>query len=64
MAGSVGKAVAESAPVAQVRAAIDEASPVFGNQQLPPAEKDKQLRTIAARYFDFAYMAKSAMGTH
>jgi len=55
---------AESAPVAQVRAAIDEASPVFANKQIPPQEKDKQLRTIAEKYFDFGYMAKSAMGTH
>jgi phospholipid transport system substrate-binding protein len=64
LAGAIGNAAAESAPVAQVRAAIDEASPVFANQQLPPAERDKQLRTIAEKYFDFTYMAKSAMGTH
>ena len=55
---------AESAPVAQVRAAIETASPVFANKQLPPQEKDKQLRAIAESYFDFGYMAKSAMGTH
>lgn len=55
---------ADSAPVAQVRAAIDMASPVFANKQLPPQEKDKQLRAIAEKYFDFSYMAKSAMGTH
>jgi phospholipid transport system substrate-binding protein len=57
-------AAAESAPVAQVRAAITEASPVFANSQIAPAERDRQLRVIAERYFDFAYMAKSAMGTH
>jgi phospholipid transport system substrate-binding protein len=55
---------AESAPVAQVRAAIVEASPIFANNQIPPAERDKQLRVVAEKYFDFAYMAKSAMGTH
>ncbi len=55
---------AESAPVAQVRAAIEEASPVFANKQIPPQEKDQQLRTIAEKYFDFNYMAKSSMGTH
>lgn len=57
-------AVAESAPVAQVRAAIDEASPVFANKALPPAERDQQLRVIADKHFDFGYMARSALGTH
>ncbi len=55
---------AESAPVAQVRAAIDQASPIFANNRIPPAERDKRLRVVAEKYFDFAYMAKSAMGTH
>ena len=64
-AGAIGLvAAAESAPVAQVRATIDEASPVFANNQLRPAEKDQQLRRIAEKHFDFGYMAKSAMGTH
>jgi phospholipid transport system substrate-binding protein len=57
-------AAAESAPAAQVRAAIDEASPIFANSQIAPAERDKQLRVVAEKHFDFAYMAKSAMGTH
>ena len=47
-----GPAAADSAPVMQVRAAIDQASPVFADKQLPPAEKDKRLSTIAEKYFE------------
>jgi len=57
-------AAADPAPVAQVRTTITEASPVFANRQLPPAEHDRELRKIAEKRFDFAYMAKSALGTH
>jgi phospholipid transport system substrate-binding protein len=57
-------AAADPAPVAQVRTTITEASPVFANRQLPPAEHDRQLRAIADKHFDFAYMAKSALATH
>jgi phospholipid transport system substrate-binding protein len=57
-------AAAEPAPVAQVRTTINEASPIFANHQLPPAEHDRQLRAIAEKHFDFRYMAKSALGTH
>jgi len=55
---------AEPAPVREVRATIAQASPVFANQALPPAEHDRQLRAIAEQHFDFAYMSKSALGTH
>src|SRR5712671_1231027 len=57
-------AAALSPPVAEVRAAINEATPVFNNHALTPAEHDKQLRAIAEKHFDFAYMARSAMGAH
>ena len=55
---------AASEPVAEVRATIDEAGPIFANTQLAPADRQRQLRKIATRHFDFAYMARSAMGTH
>jgi phospholipid transport system substrate-binding protein len=51
-------------PVEEVRTTINEATPVFSNHQLPPAEHDRRLRVIAEKHFDFNYMAKSAMGTH
>jgi phospholipid transport system substrate-binding protein len=50
--------------VAEVRTTIDEATPVFANQQLPPNERNQRLRAIAEKHFDFAYMARSALGTH
>jgi phospholipid transport system substrate-binding protein len=55
---------ASTDPVSEVRAAIDEAEPVFTNASLSPADRQQKLRDIASRYFDFAYMARSAMGTH
>jgi phospholipid transport system substrate-binding protein len=59
-----GVAASEPAPVAEVRTTIAEATPVFTNQALPPAEHDRQLRAIAERHFDFTYMSRSALGTH
>jgi len=61
---SADRAVALSDPVAEVRTTIDEAAPVFANTKLAAADRQKQLRAIAARNFDFAYMARFAMGTH
>ena len=51
-------------PIAEVRATIAEASPIFANDNLPPQEREKELRGVAANHFDFAYMARSALGTH
>jgi phospholipid transport system substrate-binding protein len=62
-AANIG-AAADLAPVAEVRATINEATPIFANRQLSPAQHDQQLRVIAEKHFDFAYMAKSAVGTH
>lgn len=53
-----------AAPLTEVRATIAEATPVFANHQMPPAEHDRQLRAIAERHFDFHYMAESALGVH
>jgi phospholipid transport system substrate-binding protein len=51
-------------PAAEVRAAIDEAAPVFQNVRLSPQQRNQRLREIAGKYFDFGYMARSAMGVH
>ena len=51
-------------PASEVRATIAEASPIFANNSLSPAERELQLRAVAVRHFDFAYMARSALGTH
>jgi phospholipid transport system substrate-binding protein len=57
-------AVAAGEPVAEVRATIDEATPAFANSAISPAERQQRLPEIAMRHFDFAYMTRSAMGTH
>ncbi len=57
-------ATPQDGPVAAVRATIDEATPVFKDAALKPAERQQELRAIAARHFDFTYMARSAMGVH
>lgn len=51
-------------PAAEVRAAIDEAAPVFQNAGLSPRRRDQLLRGIARKFFDFNYMARSALGIH
>jgi ABC-type transporter MlaC component len=55
---------ASNDPVGEVRAAIAEASPIFANDKLSPQEREQQLRAVAVKYFDFTYMARSAMGVH
>lgn len=51
-------------PVGEVSATIAEASPIFQNNGLSQDQREQQLRTVAKEHFDFAYMARSAMGTH
>jgi phospholipid transport system substrate-binding protein len=58
------RAAAADDPVGEVRATINEAEPVFSNTNLSAAARQGKLRAIAARHFDFAYMARFAMGTH
>jgi phospholipid transport system substrate-binding protein len=58
------RAATPNDPAAAVKATIDEASPVFADTKMAPAEREQKLRDIAARRFDFTYMARSAMGTH
>jgi phospholipid transport system substrate-binding protein len=63
-AAAAAPSASDATPIAMVKAAIDEATAVFSNQQLSDAEREKQLRAIAARHFDFASMARSAVGYH
>jgi len=58
------RAAAADDPVGEVRATIDEAVPAFSNTNISAAARQGKLREIAARHFDFAYMARFAMGTH
>ena len=49
----VSIAAAANDPVAAVRTTIDEAVPVFSNNSISPADRQKQLRKIASQHFDF-----------
>ena len=62
--GMLATRAAADDPVGEVRATIDEAVPVFSNTSISAAARQGKLREIAARHFDFAYMARFAMGTH
>ena len=64
MASVAVRAAVAGGPVAEVRAAIEEAAPVFQNVRLPQPQRDQRLREIARRHFDFDYMARSALGVH
>src|SRR5229473_7838382 len=51
-------------PMASVKAVIDQAIVVFKDKQIPPADREQKLRTIAETRMDFAEMARSAVGYH
>jgi phospholipid transport system substrate-binding protein len=60
----VSISVAANDPLAEVRATFDETGPVFSNTNIRSSEQQQRLRAIAEHHFDFAYMARFAMGTH
>jgi len=64
----VMRAAADSRPSADpmtaVRAAINDAIAVFKDKSLPLVDRRDKLRALAARYFDFQDMARSALGYH
>jgi phospholipid transport system substrate-binding protein len=57
-------AVMEADPTAMVKAVVDQATAVVRNPQTPTAQRDQQLRDIAAANFDFADMARTTLGYH
>src|SRR5271166_3705421 len=54
----------QSDPLTQVRQGVDDVIAVFHEQKMPLAERREKLRLLAARYFDFADMARSTLGYH
>jgi len=49
-------------PTEQLRSAVDKVIGIATDRQLPPAERDRALRTIAGRIFDFRETTKRALG--
>jgi phospholipid transport system substrate-binding protein len=51
-------------PMALVKSVIDQASAVVRDSATPAAERNRRLRAIAEANFDFADMARTALGYH
>jgi phospholipid transport system substrate-binding protein len=50
--------------IASVKTIIDQSVAVFKQQDIPEDARQKKLRAIAESHFDFAEMARSAVGPH
>ena len=50
--------------IGSVKSVVDETFVVFKDNTLAPAERERKLRAIAERHFDFQQMAQSAIGYH
>jgi hypothetical protein len=46
------------------KSAVDDLTEMFKVRQIPEADRQQKLRVIAARHFDFAEMAQSAIGDY
>ena len=51
-------------PMASVKSVVDEATGVFKDNGVAPADREKKLRAIAESHFDFVSMSRSAVGRH
>lgn len=51
-------------PMTTVKGVMNQAIAVFKEKEIAPADRRHQLRTIAEAHFDFAGMARSAVGYH
>jgi phospholipid transport system substrate-binding protein len=51
-------------PLQLVKSGLQEAIAIFQDKTLSLSVRREKLRDAAARYFDFAYMARSALGPH
>jgi phospholipid transport system substrate-binding protein len=55
---------APASPTASVKIIVDQATAVFKDQGVAPADREKKLRTIAESHFNFESMARTAVGHH
>jgi phospholipid transport system substrate-binding protein len=58
------QAAASPAATMSVKSVIDQSIVVFKDQQISAADREKKLREIAERHFDFEEMSRSAVGYH
>lgn len=67
IAGALASAASQDSPtdpMASVKSVVDQTIVVFKDKQIAEADRQKKLRSIAESRFDFAEMAKSAVGYH
>ncbi len=55
---------AGTSPMAVVKAAVNQALAIFRDQKTPLPERRRKMRELLAAHFDFAEMARSALGSH
>lgn len=55
---------ARSDPMKLIKAGISDLIAVFKDKSMPLAERRAKLRALAAQYFDFKVMARTALGYH
>jgi phospholipid transport system substrate-binding protein len=53
-----------NAPMESAKSMVDDLTLTSNDRQIPGAERQQKLRVIAARHFDFAQMAHSAIGDY
>jgi phospholipid transport system substrate-binding protein len=58
------QAAVSPAATMSVKSIIDQSIVVFKDQQISAADREKKLREIAERHFDFEEMSRSAVGYH
>src|SRR5208282_3506205 len=61
---AVRVASAADDPMTVVKQSVNSALPILRNKQTPLADRQQKLRDIIAASFDFAEMARSALGYH
>jgi phospholipid transport system substrate-binding protein len=60
----IAPAAAQTDPMEVVKAGINDVMAVYKDESITKAARREKLRAMAADYFDFAYMARSALGYH
>lgn len=55
---------AGASPMAVVKAAVNQALAIFRDRKTPLAQRRSKMRDLLAAHFDFAEMARSALGPH
>jgi phospholipid transport system substrate-binding protein len=61
---TVADTVPPSDPMSVVKTGLDQVLAVFNDEQMPLKQRREKLRSMSLEYFDFASMARSALGYH